>query len=136
MVISHRWYSLSLDQFFSLKLFPRDPPLNSPGLFCSRSQRVFLLFPVWTCMQPHFSEEPVKSQFCPESCYVLHFHYSDQHLDPMSFLCFSVWHPSERPQNILRKINSFRSLNVYRLHLKYLIFMNFDNQKCRRCSIC
>lgn len=135
MVISHRWYSLPLGQFLSLKLFPRDPPVSSPRLFCSRNQRVFLLFSVWTCMQFHFNEEPVKSQFCP--WIMLCSSLPLQRPTSWSYvLPLFLWHPSERPQSILRKINSFRSLNVYRLHLKYLIFMNFDNQKCRWYSSC
>lgn len=135
MVISHRWYSLPLAQFFSLKFFSSDPPVSSPGFSVAETSKPFSSSLYGFVCNFILMENLSKANFVPESCYVLHLHYSDQHLDPMSFHHFSLWHPREHPQNILRKINYFRSLNV-RLHLKYLIFMHFDNQKCRWHSSC
>lgn len=43
----------------------------------------------------------------------------------ISFLCFSIWHTPELPQNILMKINFFTSSNAYTLFLKSMVFMNF-----------
>lgn len=122
-------YLLVYSYFLTWNPSPVTHGVSPLGPHCSRCRQSFLPFCVCMCGSFSFIGEATKSLFAPESYYVLQCSYGKKYLDACVLSSVSQLDFSENTHRALLGATKYlRWLNVYRLYLESVVFMDFCNK--------